>query len=127
MRVRTSTGVRPTDFQGHLHMQNTTDMELASIDSDKTISIEIKHDDKLAEGESVYIQAALLYTSCSGVRRLRIINLNLPTTNSLVDVYKLTDLDSVMNFFLKQSKFENLFLRNHPLWSTYCLLEILQV
>lgn len=31
MRVRTSTGVRPTDFYGHFYMSNTTDMELASI------------------------------------------------------------------------------------------------
>lgn len=35
MRVRTSTGVRPTDFYGHFFMANTTDMELASIDCDK--------------------------------------------------------------------------------------------
>lgn len=31
MRVRTSTGVRPTDFYGHFYMSNTTDIELASI------------------------------------------------------------------------------------------------
>jgi protein transport protein SEC24 len=31
MRVRTSTGVRPTDFYGHFYMSNTTDMELAAI------------------------------------------------------------------------------------------------
>lgn len=37
MRVRTSTGVRPTDFFGHFFMSNTTDMELASIDCDKVI------------------------------------------------------------------------------------------
>lgn len=35
MRVRTSTGVRATDFYGHYFMSNTTDMELASIDCDK--------------------------------------------------------------------------------------------
>ena len=35
MRVRTSTGVRATDFYGHFFMSNTTDMELASIDCDK--------------------------------------------------------------------------------------------
>ena len=33
MRVRTSTGVRPVDFHGHFYMSNTTDMELAAIDS----------------------------------------------------------------------------------------------
>ena len=31
MRVRTSTGVRPTDFFGHFFMSNTTDVELAAI------------------------------------------------------------------------------------------------
>jgi len=35
MRVRTSTGVRATDFYGHYFMSNTTDMELGSIDCDK--------------------------------------------------------------------------------------------
>lgn len=31
MRVRTSTGIRPTDFYGHFFMSNTTDLEIASI------------------------------------------------------------------------------------------------
>ena len=31
MRVRTSTGTRPTDFYGHFFMSNTTDMEIAGI------------------------------------------------------------------------------------------------
>lgn len=31
MRVRTSTGTRPTDFYGHFFMSNTTDMEIAAI------------------------------------------------------------------------------------------------
>lgn len=105
MRVRTSTGVRPTDFYGHLHMPNTTDMELASIDCDKAIGIEIKHDDKLADEEGVYIQAALLYTSCSGVRRLRIINLNLKTSSQMSELYRACDLDAIINFLLKQSKY----------------------
>ena len=104
MRVRTSTGVRPTDFYGHFFMSNTTDMELASIDCDKAVAIEIKHDDKLTEEEGVYIQAALLYTSCGGVRRLRIINLSLKTSSQMAELYRACDLDAIINFFSKQSK-----------------------
>ena len=104
MRVRTSTGVRPTDFYGHLYMSNTTDIELASIDSDKAIAIEIKHDDKLADDEGVFIQAALLYTSCGGVRRLRIINLSLKTTSQMSELFRACDLDAMINFIFKQSK-----------------------
>jgi protein transport protein SEC24 len=71
MRVRTSTGMlfifnilfiylffsglRPTGFFGSYFMQNTTDIELAAIDSDKGITVEIKHDDKLEE-QPAYIQ-----------------------------------------------------------------------
>lgn len=35
MRVRTSTGTRPTDFYGHFFMSNSTDVELAAVDCDK--------------------------------------------------------------------------------------------
>jgi protein transport protein SEC24 len=35
MRVRTSTGIRPVDFFGNFYMANTTDVELAAVDSDK--------------------------------------------------------------------------------------------
>ena len=109
MRVRTSTGVRPVDFYGSFFMANTTDTELASINSDSAIACEtrilevfsgemlrallffpgeIKHDDKLTEEDGVYIQAAILFTSCSGQRRLRILNLSLNTGTSMADMYR---------------------------------------
>ncbi|KAL7291984.1 hypothetical protein TKK_0014270 [Trichogramma kaykai] len=106
MRVRTSTGIRPTEFYGHLYMSNTTDIELASIDCDKAIAVEIKHDDKIAEDDTVCIQAALLYTSCSGVRRLRIINLSLKATNQMGEIFRACDLDAIINFLSKQTVFK---------------------
>lgn len=42
MRVRTSTGVRPTDFYGHFFMSNTTDVELAAIGK-AVLNLIIKH------------------------------------------------------------------------------------
>lgn len=61
MRVRTSTGIRATDFHGHMFMSNTIDMELATIDQDKGIAVELKHDDKLSEEEPVLIQVYLRF------------------------------------------------------------------
>lgn len=104
MRVRTSTGIRPTDFFGHFYMSNTTDMEIAAIDCDKAVAVEIKHDDKLTEEEGVYIQVALLYTSCSGQRRLRVMNLSLKTCSQMADLYRSCELDTLVNFFAKQCK-----------------------
>merc|ERR1719336_2934630 len=103
MRVRTSTGVRPTDFFGSVFMSNTTDMELAALNSDMSLACEIKHDDKLNDEDGVYIQAALLYTSCSGQRRLRICNMSLNVCDNMGELYRNCDLDTVVNFLAKQN------------------------
>lgn len=103
MRVRTSTGVRPTDFFGSFFMANTTDMELAGVSSDSAFTCEVKHDDKITDEEGVYIQAALLYTSVSGQRRLRILNLSLNVSDNMGELYRNCDLDTVVNFLAKQT------------------------
>lgn len=59
MRVRASTGLRPTGFYGSFFMSNTTDIELGNIDCDKAIAVEIKHDDKLRDDESAFFQVSL--------------------------------------------------------------------
>lgn len=75
-------------------------------DSDKAVAVEIKHDDKLQEEEGVYIQVALLYTSCSGQRRLRIINLSLKSCSQMADLYRSCDLDTMINYFSKQAVYK---------------------
>lgn len=112
MRVRTSTGIRPTDFLGAIHMSNTTDVEMATIDSDKSVAVEILHDDKLKTEEGAYVQVALLYTSCSGQRRLRILNLALNCVEEMTDVFKTCELDTVINFLAKYYARET--LRSNP-------------
>ncbi|CAL8316205.1 unnamed protein product [Boreogadus saida] len=56
MRVRTSTGFRATDFFGGVYMNNTTDVELAAVDCDHAISVELKHDDTLSEETGAFMQ-----------------------------------------------------------------------
>nr|CAH8862866.1 unnamed protein product [Trichobilharzia regenti] len=103
MRVRTSTGIRPVEFFGNCYLPNTTDVELASITSDMAITVELRHDDKLQEGELVFIQVACLYTSVSGQRRLRIHNLSIPATNVITELFRLVELDAHMNYLSKFS------------------------
>ncbi|XP_033839368.1 protein transport protein Sec24D [Periophthalmus magnuspinnatus] len=103
MRVRTSTGFRATDFFGAIHMNNTTDVEMAAVDCDKAITVEFKHDDSLGEDTGALIQCALLYTTLSGHRRLRIHNLSLNCSSQLSDLYKSCETDSLINFFAKSA------------------------
>ncbi|XP_068163753.1 protein transport protein Sec24D [Antennarius striatus] len=103
MRVRTSTGFRATDFFGAIHMNNTTDVEMAAVDCDKAVTVELKHDDTLSEEAGALIQCALLYTTIGGQRRLRIHNLSLNCSSQLMELYKNCETDSLINFFAKSA------------------------
>ncbi|XP_029311491.1 protein transport protein Sec24C isoform X3 [Cottoperca gobio] len=101
MRVRTSTGIRATDFFGSFFMSNTTDVELAGLDCDKAVTVEFKHDDKLSEETGALMQCAVLYTSCSGQRRLRVHNMAVNCCSQLADLYRNCETDTIINFFSK--------------------------
>ncbi|XP_032465155.1 protein transport protein Sec24C isoform X3 [Phocoena sinus] len=101
MRVRTSTGIRAVDFFGAFYMNNTTDVELAGLDGDKTVTVEFKHDDRLNEENGALLQCALLYTSCAGQRRLRIHNLALNCCTQLADLYRNCETDTLINYMAK--------------------------
>uniref|UniRef100_A0A672J719 SEC24 homolog D, COPII coat complex component n=1 Tax=Salarias fasciatus TaxID=181472 RepID=A0A672J719_SALFA len=103
MRVRTSTGFRATDFFGAIHMNNTTDVEMAAVDCDKAVTVEFKHDDNLSEENGALIQCALLYTTINGQRRLRIHNVSLNCSSQLSELYKSCETDSLINFFAKSA------------------------
>ncbi|XP_031561696.1 protein transport protein Sec24C-like isoform X2 [Actinia tenebrosa] len=103
MRLRCSSGLRPVDFHGNFYMSNTTDVELAGINPQQAIAIEIKHDDKLQEDSTAYLQCALLYTSVSGQRRLRIHNLACNTCTQLSELFRCCEMDTFVNFVSKQA------------------------
>ncbi|CAH8640427.1 unnamed protein product [Dicrocoelium dendriticum] len=103
MRVRTSAGIRPVEFFGNCNLPNTTDIEMACVDPDMAITVELRHDDKLQDKDVAFIQVACLYTSLSGQRRLRVHNLSLATTGSIPEVFRLAELDAHMNWLSKFS------------------------
>jgi len=101
MKVRTTAGIRAVDFIGSFYMTNTQDIELAGYDADKSVSIELKHDDKLNEQDGCAIQIALLYTNIWGQRKLRIHNLQFGVISQLADIYKVAETDTLINYFSK--------------------------
>ncbi|KAF7706425.1 hypothetical protein HF521_019679 [Silurus meridionalis] len=103
MRVRTNTGFRATDFFGAIYMNTTTDVEMPAVDCDKAVTVEFKHDDTLSEEAGALIQCAVLYTSISGQRRLRIHNLGLNCSSQLSELYKSCETDALINFFAKSA------------------------
>ncbi|ELK32425.1 Protein transport protein Sec24C [Myotis davidii] len=94
-------GIRAVDFFGAFYMSNTTDVELAGLDGEKTVTVEFKHDDRLNEESGALLQCALLYTSCAGQRRLRIHNLALNCCTQLADLYRNCETDTLINYMAK--------------------------
>lgn len=96
-------GLKIEDHFGNFYMRNSTDLELAGIDSLKSYGVCLKHDSKLEERGDSYIQAALLYTTSEGQRRIRIHNLAIGHTTTLSNVFKSADLDTIINYLSKMS------------------------
>lgn len=65
MRARTSLGIRPVDFYGNFFMSNTQEVELAGLDSDQAVTIELKHEGELSNQDGVYIQVLKYFLSSS--------------------------------------------------------------
>ncbi|TVU25461.1 hypothetical protein EJB05_27957, partial [Eragrostis curvula] len=103
MRVRCSQGLQVQDYFGNFCKRVPTDIDLPAIDSDKTIMVTFKHDDKLQENMECGFQCALLYTTVYGQRRIRVINLSLSCTSMLSNLFRYADQETQFACFLKQA------------------------
>ncbi|XP_039028575.1 protein transport protein Sec24-like At4g32640 [Hibiscus syriacus] len=102
MRVRCSQGIDVKEYHGNFCKRIPTDVDLPGIDSDKTIMVTLKHDEKLQDGSECAFQCALLYTTVYGQRRIRISTLSLPCTRNLTNLFRSIDLETQFVCSLKQ-------------------------
>ncbi|XP_024381127.1 protein transport protein SEC24 C [Physcomitrium patens] len=103
MRVRCSNGMQVQDYYGNFCKRNPTDVDLPAIDCDKTIMVTFKHDDKFQDNADCCFQSALLYTTTSGQRRIRLNTLSLSCSTALTSLFRGADLDAQFTHFLKQA------------------------
>ncbi|KAL6005839.1 Protein transport protein Sec24C [Asimina triloba] len=105
--LKPTIGLQVQDYSGNFCKRIPTDVDLPGIDSDKTIMVTFKHDDKFQEGSECTFQAgtncALLYTTVYGQRRIRVHTLSLPCTSVLSNLFRTADLDTQFTGFLKQA------------------------
>ncbi|KAG6510198.1 hypothetical protein ZIOFF_028207 [Zingiber officinale] len=105
MRVRCSQGLQVQEYAGSFCKRIPTDIDLPAIDCDKTIMVTFKYDDKFQENSECAFQCALLYTTVYGQRRIKVINLSLPCTSMLSNLFRTADLDTQFACILKQGLF----------------------
>lgn len=95
-------GLRIADHFGNFFQRNVTDLEFGNIDADKAIAARIKHEGKLDEKVDAHFQCAVLYTSASGQRRVRVHNIAVPVTGLLASVFRLADMDTTLAYIAKE-------------------------
>ena len=103
MIVRVSAGLRVAEHYGNFFHRTASEMDLPSIDADKTFAIRIEHDGKLKDKSEACVQCALLYTTAQGQRRIRVHTVGVPVTSALSNIYRFSDLDAIINLSLRQA------------------------
>ncbi|KAF9412944.1 COPII coat Sec23p-Sfb3p heterodimer component [Podila epigama] len=83
-------------------MKNGTDVELAGVHSDQALAVLIKHEGgRLDIKSEASFQVALLYTTATGQRRVRVHNYCVPITFVMGDLFRAADMDTTVNFLAR--------------------------
>ncbi|CAI4228469.1 unnamed protein product [Auanema sp. JU1783] len=99
LRIRCSRGLGLSAFYGNFFLRSTDLLALANVNPDSAIAVQVNMEEKL--GPTVSFQAALLYTSSKGDRRIRVHTICLPTTTDLKKVYSSFDVKAAISLLAK--------------------------
>ncbi|XP_078263390.1 protein transport protein Sec24B-like isoform X2 [Rhinoraja longicauda] len=95
MRIRCTKGLSIHTFHGNFFVRSTDLLSLANINPDSGFAVQMCIEDSLADSSVVCFQAALLYTSSKGERRIRVHTLCLPVVSSVAEVYTGADVQAI--------------------------------
>lgn len=111
MKVRCSNGLQVSAYHGNF-LQHTfgADLEIGIIDADKALGVLFSYDGKLDPKLDAHFQAALLYTSASGQRRVRCINIVAGVNEGGMETMKCIDQDAVVAIIAKEGKLYSLLI-----------------
>ncbi|XP_068634526.1 protein transport protein SEC24 A-like [Aristolochia californica] len=97
MRIRCGKGVRFTTYHGHFMLRSTDLLALPAVDCDKAFAMQLALEDTLLTTPVVYFQVALLYTSSSGERRIRVHTAAAPVVSELSEMYRKADCGAIVS------------------------------
>ena len=104
MKVRCSTGLQVSSYHGSfLQHAFGADLEIGTIDTDKALGVIFFYDGKLDTKLDAHFQAALLYTTASGQRRVRCINTVAGVMEGAMESMRTVDEDAVVSIIAKEA------------------------
>lgn len=103
MRIRCTKGMRITNFYGNFYIRGSDLLALPNCNTDSVFGFDLAHEEQSLPSNHVTIQAALLYTSSDGERRIRVMTQALPVTSLMSDVVHSVDVDACLTLLGKQA------------------------
>lgn len=97
-------GLRVSAYRGNFVQSAPTDVDFGVLDADKSVSVTLEHTGKLNTRDYAFIQAAVLYTTVDGQRRVRMSNLALQIVELPENVFAFADSDVVACHFVRQGE-----------------------
>lgn len=101
MRIRCGKGVRFTTYHGNFMLRSTDLIALPAVDCDKAYAMQLSLEETLLTSQTVFFQIALLYTSSSGERRIRVHTAAAPVVSDLGEMYRLADTGAIISLFTR--------------------------
>ncbi|KAK9473823.1 protein transport protein SEC24 [Dipodascopsis tothii] len=102
LRVRATTGLRMNTFYGNFFTRSSDLCAFPSFPRDQSYCVEVAIDETVTK-PFVSLQTAVLHSTCTGERRIRVMTLNIPTTSSLADVYASADQVAIASFLTQRA------------------------
>lgn len=98
LRVRATTGLRMNTFYGNFFNRSSDLCAFPAFPRDQCYVVEVAIDETITK-PVVCMQTAVLHTTCNGERRIRVMTLALPTTQTLADVYASADQQAITTYY----------------------------
>ncbi|XP_054611063.1 protein transport protein Sec24A isoform X2 [Dunckerocampus dactyliophorus] len=95
MRIRCTKGLSIHTFHGNFFVRSTDLLSLPNVNPDAGFAVQMSIEENLDDMQVVSFQAALLYTSSKGERRIRVHTLCLPVVHSLSDIFAGADVQAI--------------------------------
>jgi protein transport protein SEC24 len=95
-------GVKVQAYHGAFFLRSSDLLALPSVDCDKAFGVQLSLQENLTTSYN-FIQAALLYTTSTSERRIRVLNMCLPTTSNMQDMFNLADGEAVAALLIKMA------------------------
>jgi len=98
LRVRATTGLRMSTFYGNFFNRSSDLCAFPAFPRDQAYVVEVSIDETITK-PYVCMQAAVLHTTCNGERRIRVLTLAIPTTETMANVYASADQSAIAVYF----------------------------